>query len=73
MKLRTQMKVNNAKDKISARKEAIDKAAQEEWILDLFEYAEGCYETAYAWALEAEYTLMEAAYEIDYYNEHFCK
>ena len=73
MKLRAQMKVNNAKEKISARKEAIDKAAQEEWILDLFDYAEGCYEMAYAWALEAEYTLMEAAYEIDYYTEHFCK
>ena len=28
---------------------------------------------AYAWALEAEYTLMEAAYEIDYYTERFCK
>ena len=73
MKLRAQMTVNNAKEKISARKEAIDKAAQEEWILDLFDYAEGCYEMAYAWALEAEYTLMEAAYEIDYYTEHFCK
>ena len=70
-KLRTQMKVNNAKAKIAAHKEAIDKAAQEEWILDLLEYANGCYEMAYAWAMEAEYTLSEAAYEIDYYNERF--
>ena len=73
VKLRTQMKVNNAKEKIAARKEAIDKAEQEEWILDLLDYAEGCYEMAYAWALEAEYTMMEAAYEMDYYNERFGK
>jgi hypothetical protein len=73
VKLRTQMKVNNAKEKVAARREAKDKAAQEKWILDLLDYAEGCYEMAYAWALEAEYTLMEAAYENDYYIERFCK
>ena len=71
VKLRTQMKVNNAKEKVAARREAKDKAAQEEWILDLLDYAEGCYEMAYSWALEAEYTLMEAAYEVDYYIERF--
>ena len=70
-KLRTEMKVNAAKEKVAERKEARDKAAQKQWILDLLAYAEGCYEMAYAWALEAEYTLMEAAYEIDYYNEKF--
>ena len=70
-KLRTEMKVNAAKEKVAERKEARDKAAQEQWIVDLLAYAEGCYEMAYAWALEAEYTLMEAAYEIDYYNEKF--
>ena len=73
MKLRAQMNVNNAKEKIAAKKEAKDKAEQEEWILDLFDYAIGCYEMSYSWALEAEYTLMEAAYELDYYNETFCK
>ena len=71
IKLRTEMKVNAAKEKVAERKEAIDKAAQEDWINDLLDYAESCYEMAFAWALEAEYTLMEAAYEIDYYNEHF--
>ena len=70
-KLRTEMKVNAAKEKVSERKEAFDKAEQEEWILDLLAYAEGCYEMAYAWAEEAEYTMMQAAYEIDYYNERF--
>ena len=71
IRLRTQMRVNSAKSKISEKKEAADKAAQEERISDLLEYAESCYEMAYAWTLEAEYTLMEAAYEVDYYNERF--
>ena len=71
VKLRTEMKVNAAKEKVAEHREARDKAAQEQWIVDLMEYAEGCYEMALAWALEGEYTLMEAAYEIDYYNERF--
>ena len=70
-KLRTEMKVNAAKEKLAERREERDKAAQEQWIFDLLEYAEGCYEMAIAWALEAEYTLMEADYEIDYYNKKF--
>ena len=70
-KLRTEMKVNAAKEKVAERKEARDKAAQEQWIVDLLAYAEACYEMACSWALEAEYTMMEAAYEIDYYNEKF--
>ena len=65
------MRLNSAKQKVKDHREAVDKAAQEEWILDLLDYAECCYEMAYAWALEAEYTLMEAVYEIDYYNERF--
>jgi len=73
LQIRTRMRVNSAKDKVAERKEARDKAAQEAWILDLLDYAEACYEMAYAWALEAEYTLMEADYEIDYYNERFGK
>ena len=70
-KLRTEMKVNAAKEKIAVRREELDKAAQEDWILDLLDYANSCYEMAYAWALEAEYTMMEAAYEIDYYTKRF--
>ena len=70
-KLRTEMKVKAAKEKIAVRREELDKAAQEDWILDLLDYANGCYEMAYAWALEAEYTMMEAAYEIDYYTRRF--
>ena len=70
-KLRVQMKVNNAKEKIAEHKEAVDKAAQEEWILDLMDYAAACYDMAYAWAMEAEYTQMEAACEIYDYNEKY--
>ena len=70
-RLRTEMKVKAAKEKIAVRREELDKAAQEDWILDLLDYANGCYEMAYAWALEAEYTMMEAAYEIDYYTKRF--
>ena len=70
-KLRTEMKVNAAKEKIVAHKEAIDKAAQEELILDLLDYAEGCYEMACAWALEAEAAMMEAAGEINDYTEKY--
>ena len=72
-KLRTEMKVKAAKEKIAVRREELDKAAQEDWILDLLDYANSCYEMAYAWALEAEYTMMEAAYEIDYYNDRWGK
>ena len=39
--LRAKMNAENAKEKIAARREAIDKAAQEEWILDLLESAGG--------------------------------
>lgn len=70
-KLRTEMKVNAAKAKIAAHKEAIDKAAREELILDLLDYADGCYEMACAWALEAEAAMMEAASEINDYTEKF--
>ena len=69
--LRADMKVKAAKEKVAERKEEIDKAAEEQWIMDLLDYAAGCYEMAYAWAVEAEYTLMEAACEIDYYLEKF--
>lgn len=70
-KLRTEMKVTAAKEKVAAHKEAIDKAAQEELILDLLDYAEGCYEMACAWALEAEAAMMEAAGEINDYTEKY--
>ena len=59
------------RDQLRQYQEMQHKADQEAWILDLLDYAEACYEMAYAWAAEAEYTMMEAAYEIDYYVEKF--
>ncbi len=73
LQIRSRMRVNSAKEKIAERKEAKDRAEQEAWILDLLDYADACYDMAYSWAMEAEYTMMEAAYEIDYYNERFGK
>ena len=71
VRLRAQMNVENAKAKIAARREAIDKAEQEAWILDLVDYAERCQQLALSWAVEAEYTLMEIAYEINDYLEKY--
>ena len=72
VKIRAQMQVNSAKEKVAAHKEALDKAAREEWILDLLDYANSCYEMAYAWALEAENTMLEVNCEIDEYNALYC-
>ena len=71
--LRAKMNAENAKEKIAARREAIDKAAQEEWILDLLEYADSCYLMAYSWITEAEFTVMEALNEIHDYTERYGK
>lgn len=71
--LHAQMNVKNAKEKVAAHKEAVDRAAQEAIILDLLEYADACQEIAYAYALEAENALSEAASEIADYTEKFGK
>ena len=71
--LRAQMSVENAKDKVAERKEALDKAGQEAWIMDLLDYADRCQEYACAWAMEAEYTMIQVADEIKDYNEKYGK
>ncbi len=65
------MKARATGEKLAEHKEALDKAAQEERILDFLAYAEGCYGMACAWAEEAEYNMMEANRENDYYSERF--
>ena len=71
VKLHAQMSVDNAKAKVEAHKEAVDKAAMEAYILDVLDYSESCRQLAYAWALEAEYAVNEALAAINEYTEKF--
>lgn len=73
VRIRAQMGVDNAKAKIAEKKEAVDKAAEEELILDLLDYAGRCQDLAYAWALEADYAVMDALDVIDDYTEKYGK
>ena len=73
VKLHAQMSVDNAKAKIEAHKEAVDKASMEAYILDCLDYAEACQELAFAWALEAEYAVNDALEVIDEYNAKYGK
>ena len=73
VKLHAQMSVDNAKAKIEARKEAVGKAAMEDYIIDCLDYAESCQELAFAWALEAEYAVNDALEVIDEYNAKYGK
>ena len=61
LKLKAQMKAEALKDKIADKREARDKAAMECYILDLLDYAEACQQIAFAAAIEADLTLLEAA------------
>lgn len=71
VKIHAQMSVDNAKAKVAAHKEAVDKAAMESYILDCLDYAEACQELAFAWALEAEYAVNDALEVIDEYNARY--
>ncbi len=73
VKLHAQMSVDNAKAKIAECKEAVDKASLEAYIVNLMDYADRCQELAYAWALEAEYTIVEALDAIDDYTAKYGK
>ncbi len=71
IKLKLQMNIDAAKAKISDSKKAVSKANQEQHISDLLEYADNCQQLAFAMALEAELTLLEADTEIADYNEKY--
>lgn len=71
MKLKAQMNINAAKAKIAEKKDAKDKAKQEQRIIDLLTYAESCQKLALASALEAELTILEAAAEAADYAEKY--
>ena len=60
-KLKAQMKAEAIKDKLAAKRAENDKAAMELYIMDLLDYAESCQQVAFAAAVEADLTLLEAA------------
>lgn len=61
LKLKAQMKSEALKQKIADRRAEKDKAAMEGYILDLLDYAEACQQVAFAAAIEADLTLLNAA------------
>lgn len=61
LKLKAQMRAEVLKEKIAERRAAKDKAAMESYILDLLDYAQCCEQVAFAAAIEADLTLLEAA------------
>ena len=72
LKLKSQMNVNTAKEKITEKK-AVDKPKKERRIVYLLDYADNRQQLAYAVALEAGFTILKAATEaadyIDKYGE----
>lgn len=60
-KLKAQMKAEAVKQKLADKRAEKDKAAMEMYIVDLLDYAECCQQVAFAAAIEADMTLLEAA------------
>ena len=71
MKLQKQMNMEARKAKITAKKDAKDKAMQEQRIEDLLNYADDCQVMALSWALEMETALLAAANEAAEYAEKY--
>ena len=70
-RLMVQMHQEEVKNKIEAQKTAIDKAAQEELIMDLLDYADDCQMIAYAYAMEAELAILDACDQIEAYEAKY--
>ena len=70
-RLQAQMNKEAKQEKITAKKEAIDKASQERRIVELLDYADSCQDLTLAMALETEAAVLEAAAEIADYNEKY--
>lgn len=60
-KLKAQMKAEAIKQKLADKRAEKDKAAMEMYIIDLLDYAECCQQVAFAAAIEADMTLLQAA------------
>ena len=72
-RLKVQMHQEEVKSRIEAKKTELDKAAQEELIADLLDYADDCQMIAYAYAMEAELAITDACEEIKDYEAKYGK
>ena len=72
-RLKVQMHQEEVKSRIEAKKTELDKAAQEELIADLLDYADDCQRIAYAYAMEAELAITDACEEIQDYEAKYGK
>ncbi len=72
-RLKVQMHQKEVKNRIEAKKTDLDKAAQEELIMDLLDYADDCQMVAYSYAMEAELAIMDACDEIADYEAKYGK
>ena len=72
-RLKVQMHQEEVKNRIAAKKTDLDKAAQEELIMDLLDYADDCQYIAYSYAMEAELAIMDACEEIQDYEAKYGK
>ena len=72
-RLKVQMHKEEVKNRIESKKTELDKAAQEELIMDLLDYADDCQMIAYAYAMEAEMAIMDACDEIADYEAKYGK
>ena len=72
-RLKVQMHMEDVKNRIEAKKTELDKAAQEELIMDLLDYADDCQMIAYAYAMEAELAILDACDEIEDYDSKYGK
>ncbi len=71
IRLKTQMNMEERKKRITAKKEAMDKATWEKRINELLDYAESCQAMTLAMALETEAAFLEAADEIAAFTEKY--
>ena len=70
-RLKAQMNIHAAKARRIERLENMDKAAWQNYINYLFDYAEDCQDIAEAYALEAELAIYEAMLEIAEYEKTY--
>ena len=65
------MKVEALKEKIADKRAERDKEELETYILDLLDYAQYCQQIAFAAAIEADLTLLDAAEAAAVYVEKY--